>query len=67
MDKVYDDFKYVLANMRDNDGVNVLNRNIAAAFISRFMLFEGTFEYYHALIRPGQKNTWNFQQKRRRL
>jgi hypothetical protein len=49
MDKVYDDFKYVLANMRDNDGVNVLNRNIAAAFISRFMLFEGTFEYYHAV------------------
>jgi hypothetical protein len=49
MDKVYDDFKYVLANMRDNDGTNILNRYIAAAFISRFMLFEGTFEYYHGL------------------
>lgn len=49
MDKVYDDFKYVLANIRDNDGAQFLNRNIAAAFISRFMLFEGTLEYYHNL------------------
>jgi hypothetical protein len=49
MDKVYDDFKYVLANIRENDGTQFLNRNIAAAFISRFMLFEGTYEHYHAL------------------
>jgi len=49
MDKVYDDFKYVLANMRENDGGQNLNRYIAAGFISRFMLFEGTFEHYHGL------------------
>lgn len=49
MDKVYDDFKYVIANMRDNDGTQVLNKYVAAAFISRFMLFEGTFQYYHGL------------------
>lgn len=49
MDKVYDDFKYVLANIRDNDGAQNLNKYIAAAFISRFMLFEGTFEQYHGL------------------
>jgi hypothetical protein len=49
MDKVYDDFKYALANMRENDGVQNLNRHIAAAFVSRFMLFEGTFEHYHGL------------------
>ncbi|RYF95606.1 MAG: RagB/SusD family nutrient uptake outer membrane protein, partial [Chitinophagaceae bacterium] len=49
MDKVYDDFKYVLANIRENDGTQYLNRNIAAAFISRFMLFEGTFQHYHGL------------------
>lgn len=49
MDKVYDDFKFVLANIRANDGANVLNKNIAAAFISRFMLFEGTFQKYHNL------------------
>jgi hypothetical protein len=49
MDKVYDDFKYVLANIRENDGTLYVNRYIAAAFISRLMLFEGTFQYYHGL------------------
>lgn len=47
-DKVYDDFVYVLANMRLSDGsVQALNKYIAAAFISRFMLFEGTWQKYH--------------------
>ena len=49
MDKVYDDFKYALENMRENDGAQFLNKYIAAAFISRFMLFEGTFQHYHGL------------------
>ncbi|WP_207422397.1 RagB/SusD family nutrient uptake outer membrane protein [Desertivirga brevis] len=49
MDKVYEDFKYALANMRENDGAQNLNKYIAAAFISRLMLFEGTFEHYHNL------------------
>jgi starch-binding outer membrane protein, SusD/RagB family len=50
MDKVYDDFKYVLANIRDNDvNSQYLNKYVAAAFISRFMLFEGTFQHYHNL------------------
>lgn len=49
MDNVYDDFQFVLANIRTNDGTNVLDRNVAAAFISRFMLFEGTFQHYHGL------------------
>ncbi|OFY40491.1 MAG: glycan metabolism protein RagB [Bacteroidetes bacterium GWF2_40_14] len=48
MDKVYDDFVYVLDNMRLTDGDNqYLNRYIAAGFISRFMLFEGTWQKYH--------------------
>lgn len=47
MDKVYDDFKYVLANIRDNDGPLYLDKNIAASFISRLMLFEGTWQKYH--------------------
>lgn len=48
MDKVYEDFQYVLANMRTSDGdKQYLNRYIAAAFISRFMLFEGTWQKYH--------------------
>lgn len=48
MDKVYDDFVYALDNMRLTDGDNqYLNRYIAAGFISRFMLFEGTWQKYH--------------------
>lgn len=49
MDQVYDDFVYVLANMRLTDGgtSQYLNRYIAAGFISRFMLFEGTWQKYH--------------------
>lgn len=47
MDKVYDDFVYVLDNMRLSDGsAQYLNKYIAAAFISRFMLFEGTWQKY---------------------
>lgn len=48
MDNVYDDFEYVLENMRLSDGdAQYLNRYIAAGFISRFMLFEGTWQKYH--------------------
>lgn len=48
MDKVYDDFVYAIENMRLSDGDNqYLNRYNAAGFISRFMLFEGTWQKYH--------------------
>jgi hypothetical protein len=48
MDKVYEDFEYVLDNMRLSDGNSqYLNTYIAAGFISRFMLFEGTWQKYH--------------------
>ena len=47
MDKVMEMSKEVLANMRTNDGTNILNRYVAAAFISRWFLFEGTFQKYH--------------------
>lgn len=49
MDAVYEDFKYVMDHMRENDGKQRLNRYIAASFISRFMLFEGTYQHYHNL------------------
>ena len=47
MDKVYDDLVFALENMRYSDGAMNLNRYIAAGFISRFMLFEGTWQKYH--------------------
>lgn len=49
MDAVYDDFKYALANLRDVDGAQFVNKYIAAAFVSRYMLFEGTYQHYHGL------------------
>ncbi|MCS4166593.1 RagB/SusD family nutrient uptake outer membrane protein [Sphingobacterium paramultivorum] len=49
MDHVYDDFVYVLQNMKADDGANVLNKYIAASFISRLMLFEGSWQKYHGL------------------
>ena len=49
MDKVYDDFNYAFDNMRilDNNSAQYLNKYIAAAYISRLMLFEGTWQKYH--------------------
>ena len=47
MDKVYDMCDYVLENMREDDGANNVNKFVAAAFISRFMLYEGTWQKYH--------------------
>lgn len=49
MDNVYNLLKDALATMRTNDGTNYLNRYVAAAFASRFMLFEGTWQKYHSL------------------
>jgi len=60
MDKVYDDFKFVLANMRENDGTLYLNKFTAAAFISRFMLFEGTYQHYHNLDAARSKKYLEF-------
>ncbi|MBO4566326.1 MAG: RagB/SusD family nutrient uptake outer membrane protein [Bacteroidales bacterium] len=47
MDKVYDMCEFVLENMRPDDGANNVNLYVAAAFISRFMLYEGTWQKYH--------------------
>lgn len=47
MDNVYNLCKDVMANMREDDGANRLNRYVAAGFISRWMLFEGTWQKYH--------------------
>lgn len=47
MDNAYDDLKFAFDNVRLNDGANVLNRYIVAGFISRIMLFEGTWQKYH--------------------
>jgi hypothetical protein len=47
MDKVYEDFVYAIENIRTNDGENYVNKYVAAALASRYMLFEGTWYKYH--------------------
>ena len=55
MDRVYDDFKYVLDNMRVSDGPSNLNKYVAAALISNMMLFEGSWQHYHNLDKAKAK------------
>lgn len=49
MDSVYADLKYALENVRKSDGDNktICNRYTVAAYASRIMLWEGTWQYYH--------------------
>ena len=49
MDAVYDDLKYAIANVRDNDGRQKVNKYIVAAMASQIMLFEGSWETFHNL------------------
>ncbi len=60
MDKVYDDFKYALEYLRENDGDQYLNRYIAAGFVSRLMLFEGTWQKYHYSDQERARKFLNF-------
>ena len=48
MDKVLDDLKFATTHIRVTDGTAglVINRDVANAFASRIMLFEGTWQKY---------------------
>ena len=49
MDSVYNDFVYAMQNVRLNDGEMYVNRYVVASFVSRWALFEGSWQkyYYH--------------------
>lgn len=47
MTKCMEDFDYAIENLRASDGTNYLNKYVAAAYASRYMLFEGTWYKYH--------------------
>lgn len=47
MTKVMEDLDFALANVRENDGTNYVNKYVVATLASRFMLFEGTWYLYH--------------------
>lgn len=67
MDKVYDDCKFVLENMRVDDGKGYIGRYAAAALISNWMLFEGTWEHYHNVDKTRAKKFLELAVERRRL
>ncbi|MBS9525415.1 RagB/SusD family nutrient uptake outer membrane protein [Litoribacter alkaliphilus] len=49
MDRVLEDFQFAAENVRVSDGVSGLtvNKDVVLAFMSRAMLFEGTWQKYH--------------------
>jgi len=47
MDRLYDDWRFVLQNMRTNDGEQSLNLYVAAGFISRLALHEASWQKYY--------------------
>ncbi|MCH3969647.1 MAG: RagB/SusD family nutrient uptake outer membrane protein [Prevotella sp.] len=47
MDSVYNDFKYAMTNVRIDDGAQNVNRYVIASFVSRWALFEGSWQKYY--------------------
>jgi starch-binding outer membrane protein, SusD/RagB family len=45
--KIMEDFDYAAANVRVNDGVLQVNRDVVLAYMSRNLLYLGTFLKYH--------------------
>ncbi|WP_025764287.1 RagB/SusD family nutrient uptake outer membrane protein [Dyadobacter tibetensis] len=57
MDQVLADLKYAAENVRVDDGEKglVVNRSVVQAFMSRIMLYEGTYQKYHGLDQARSK------------
>ena len=47
MDSVLADLNFAVANLRQPDGTNTVNKNVALALLSRVGLYEGTYRKYH--------------------
>jgi len=47
MDSVYNDFKYAMENVRIDDGAQNVNRYIVASFVSRWALYEASWQKYY--------------------
>lgn len=62
MDHVYDDLKYAIDNayLLDNASPMYVNKYVIASIASRIMLFEGTWEKYHALSNERAKKYLEF-------
>lgn len=54
MDSVLADINYAVENLRENDLVNTVNKDVALALKSRICLYEGTYRKYHTELNlPG--------------
>lgn len=47
MDSVLADLNFAVANLRQKDGDNTINKDVALALKSRIALYEGTYRKYH--------------------
>jgi hypothetical protein len=47
--KIMEDFEYAAENVRVNDGIQQINRDVVLAFMSRHCLYFGTYLKYHNL------------------
>jgi hypothetical protein len=47
--KIMEDFQYAAENVRIDDGAQQINRDVVLAFMSRHLLYFGTFMKYHGL------------------
>jgi hypothetical protein len=45
--KIAEDFEFAAANVRENDGALQVNRSVVLAYMSRHLLYFGTFLKYH--------------------
>ncbi|HBL34530.1 MAG TPA: RagB/SusD family nutrient uptake outer membrane protein [Porphyromonadaceae bacterium] len=46
--KIMEDFQFAVDNLREDDGDQKINRDVALAFMSRHLLYFGTFLKYHS-------------------
>lgn len=63
-DKIFDMLTFAHDNIKINgDGDNTINRNVVNALISRFGLFEGTWQKYHKTPNGNSKKYLDFSYK----
>jgi hypothetical protein len=63
MDSVLADINFAVANLRQVDQANTINKDVALALKSRICLFEGTYRKYHTELNLPNADTWLTQAK----
>lgn len=58
MGHVLEDLNFAVQNIREDDGDNLINRDVALAIKSEICLFEGTFRKYHTELDLTDYDIW---------